>query len=72
MNRSEHLQWCKDRALAYVDRGDLHNAFASMASDLGKHPDTKDHAAINLGMMMTMSGHLDTADKMRKFIEGFN
>lgn len=40
MNRDEHVAWCKTRALAYVDAGDLNNAFASMCSDLRKHPDT--------------------------------
>jgi hypothetical protein len=43
-----------------------------MASDLAKHPETEKHAAMGLGMMMLMGGHLATPDKMRKFIEGFN
>lgn len=70
--RAQHLEWCKKRALHYCDIGDVNQAFASMGSDLGKHEETKGHAAINLGMMMLMSGHLSTPDKMRKFIEGFN
>lgn len=72
MTRDEHLAWCKQRALEYVDRGDLRNAFASMASDLRKHDGTKDHATIKLGMMMLMGGHLSTAADMRRFIKGFN
>ena len=72
MTRQEHLDWCKERALEYVDMGDLQNAYASMASDLSKHPETEKHAAISLGLMMMMGGHLSTADKMRTFIEGFN
>lgn len=72
MTRTEHLQWCKQRALEYVNSGDLPQAFASMGSDLNKHPETKNHSAIQLGMMMMMSGHLDTAEEMRRFIEGFN
>ena len=70
--RAEHLQECKDRAIEYVDRGDLQNAYASMASDLTKHPDTEKHAAIGLGMQLMMIGDLDTPEKMRRFIEGFN
>lgn len=70
MTRSEHMEWCKSRALEYVDAGDLPNALASMSSDLGKHPETQGHAA--LGMMLMMSGHLSTAAEMRKFILGFN
>lgn len=72
MNRKEHLDWCKKRALEYVDAGDLTNAWASMASDLRKHSETEGHAAIELGMMMLMTGQLSTQEKMRKFIEGFN
>lgn len=72
MTRDEHLDWCKKRAYEYCDRGDLTEAFASFASDMGKHPETKDHSAIGLGLMMMMSGHLVTVQEMRKFIEGFN
>jgi len=72
MTRQEHLDWCKKRALEYVDAGDQRQAFASMASDLGKHPDTAGHTAIQLGMMLLMGGHLDTPEKMREFINGFN
>lgn len=72
MTRQEHLAWCKQRALEYVDKGDTTNAWASMASDLTKHPETEKHAAIQLGMMLLMSGQLSTPDKMREFINGFN
>lgn len=72
MTRAEHLAWCKKRALEYVDADDLNQAWASMASDLRKHDETQNHAAIELGMMMLFNGQLGTADAMRKFIEGFN
>jgi hypothetical protein len=72
MTRQEHLEWCKQRALAYCDVGDATNAWASMASDLSKHPETENHAAIQLGMMMFMGGMLNGVSEMRKFIEGFN
>lgn len=72
MTRSEHLIWCKERALKYCDIGDTEQAFASMASDLDKHEETKNHAGIRLGMMMLMAGQLSSVDKMRKFIEGFH
>jgi hypothetical protein len=70
--RQEHLAWCKKRALEYCDIGDVTQAFASMGSDLGKHPETENHAAIQLGMTLLMGGQLDSPMKMRKFIEGFN
>ena len=72
MTRTEHLQWCKDRALEYVRAGDLTQAWTSMTSDLGKHPETANHAAIQLGMMLQMSGGLDSPHEMEKFITGFN
>lgn len=68
----QHLAWCKERALAYVDQGDTVNALASMTSDLSKHPDTADHAGIGLGMMLAMGGYLSTPQEMREWIEGFN
>lgn len=72
MTRSEHVDWCKRRALEYVEQGDVQNAYASMASDLRKHRETEDHPAIMLGMQLMMIGDLSTPDKMRQFIEGFN
>jgi hypothetical protein len=75
MTRAEHLAMCKKRALEYVDAGDPLQAYTSMASDLGKHPETANHPGIMLGMGMLMlpdQGRLGTAQGMRKFIEGFN
>ena len=68
----EHLQWCKDRALQYVQIGELNNAFASMASDLNKHEGTRDHAGMQLGIMMMMAGQLETPEAMASFIKGFH
>lgn len=70
--RAEHLAWCKQRALEYADMGDMANAIASMGSDLRKHPETEDHAAMGLMMMMAMAGQFDRPGELRKFIEGFN
>jgi hypothetical protein len=70
--REEHLTWCKERALAYVDAGDITNAHASMNSDLSKHPGTADHAGIELGMLLAFGGQLQTAEQMRDWIEGLN
>ena len=64
MDRAEHLQWCKDRALEYCDHGDINQAWASMASDLRKHEETANHSAIELGSMMLMEGQLKTVEGM--------
>jgi hypothetical protein len=72
-SRAEHLAWCKQRALAYLNEGDLVNALASMGSDLRKHPETDTQAYAQLIGMMGPSYVInkDTAG-MRRFIEGFN
>lgn len=72
ITRAEHLDWCKKRALQLVDIGDNNEAFASMMSDLGKHPETMGHSAMQLGVMLKLNGYLSTAEQMREFIEGFN
>lgn len=71
-SRADHLAWCKKRALEYIDSGDTQGAFASMASDLNKHPGTQGHIGIQLGMMQMMGGMLSGREDMRRFIDGFN
>ena len=68
----QHLDWCKKRALEYVDKNDLKNAYASFLSDMSKHEETANHIALKLGMMLMLSQNLNTQSEMRKFIEGFN
>lgn len=71
MTRSEHLQWCKDRALEYLDRGDLQHAFASMVSGMSKHEETDIpilKALVPLGILYVTEG--DTPG-LRRWIEGF-
>ena len=72
MDRTEHLQWCKDRALEYVRSGDLTNAITSFQSDMRKHVETVNHSALELMTMMMLSGHLETATEVEKFIKSFN
>ena len=72
MTRTEHVEWCKERAREYLGQGDLGQALASMMSDLSKHPETKAIAKsplMALGMTAVMAG--DHAD-LTRFIEGFN
>jgi len=69
--RDEHVQWCKDRALEYVDLGEFSNAVASMGSDLNKHPETKDHPGIAMGVLLMAGGMMRDDHEFRKFINGF-
>lgn len=70
MTRSEHIEWAKTRALEYVDTGDTQQAFSSLASDLRKHKETENHPAIQLGMLIMMSGKLESETEMKEFIDG--
>jgi hypothetical protein len=72
VTRDEHVEWCKQRAREYLDRGDTVNAFTSMGSDLSKHPETQNHKGVEIGLQLMMIGSLSTVPEMRKFIEGFN
>ena len=71
-NRSEHLEWCKQRANEYIESGDLKGAFASFSSDMRKHNETLNHLALDLGMTLLFSGNLSTPEQMKSWINGFN
>ena len=68
--REEHLEWCKARALEYLENGDIQNAITSMLSDMGKHPETHVNPALALLGMMTIQNY--DLGEARRFIEGFN
>lgn len=73
MNRDERVEWTKQRALAELEPpggGGVVAAIASVQSDLGKHPETQGHTAIELMMMLAMGGHLSTPIQVREFIDG--
>jgi len=71
--REEHLEWCKERAREYLDRGDLANAVASMGSDMDKHPETR-MAGEKMGMLMYVAMIRITEGDVRgvrEWVEGF-
>ncbi len=70
MTRQEHMKWCKDRALAYL-QDNPPDAVASMTSDLSKHPDTADTlpSLLMAGMIAAQSN--DTGE-VERWITGFN
>jgi hypothetical protein len=70
MTGREHLDWAKQRALEFVDRGDGAEAVASMISDLGKHEDL--WASRKVAEMLFMTVDMRDMQSVRKFIEGFN
>lgn len=74
MNREEHMEWAKKRALRelYAGGEGIQNAYASMASDLQKHKETEKHPALGIGLQLLMIGKLNSITEMEKFIKGFN
>jgi len=71
MDRAEHLQWAKGRALGLLDSGDIAGAVTSMLSDL-EHRDLRDHPGIEIGKMQMLTGLLTSPEKARDWITGFN
>ena len=70
--RDEHVTWTKERALAELEPGGggVVAAIGSVQSDLGKHPETRGHTAIELMQLLAMAGHLQTDAEAREFIDG--
>jgi len=72
-NAQEHTRRAKDRALEYLDSGNLKGAIDSMVSDLAKDP-TRPAAQVEMLTMMGMITRNDSAldeKKVREFIQGF-
>lgn len=71
MSREEHLAWCKERALEYLEKGDLRGAITSMLSDLSKHPETKGIGEKMGPYGMFLLVEWKGPEEIRHFIEGF-
>lgn len=70
MTRVEHMAWCKERAIDYLDRGEITNAIASMVSDLGKHDETARSRAVAVMTLLAIDSR--DREQVRKWIDGFN
>jgi len=71
MTRDEHIEWAKQRALEYIERGEIKEGITSMSSDLTKHPETEKHPGIDLGVMLMVTGKFHQLGEAKRFIEGF-
>jgi len=67
---SEHLAWCKGRALAYLPH-DPAQAISSMASDLQKHPGGPTVELIS-GLVLIAMMDTNSPFRVRRWIEGWN
>lgn len=65
--REEHLDWAKARAIEFLDNGDNRQALASIASDLNKHDETRNHPDIPKLGAMVFSANMGG---LRSLIEG--
>lgn len=70
--REEHLAWCKERALEYIDRGQVLEGLASMMSDMSKHPETHAPALDQMTVGLMLVGALSTPEEARRHIEGYH
>lgn len=72
-NRETHLEFSKQRALDILEKQkDPTEAWTSFLSDMQNNEETRDHMALELGMMLMVGGGLSTVPAMKKFIEDFN
>lgn len=71
--RADYLQWCKDRAMEYVRRGELLEGVTSMMSDMEKRDDTKLGPALSgLGIQAALQATQGNRDMVERYILGFN
>ena len=72
--RQEHLQFCKERAMEYVNRGELLEGVTSMMSDINKHPETADKGGVlaALGLMACQQAQAGDRAGVVRYIQGFN
>ena len=68
MTRDEHLASARERALEYLEAGDLPSAIASVISDLGKHEETRSLSLDRYAEAVGAAAARDT-EAVRRWIE---
>ena len=78
MDRFEHLEWAKSRAIELIDKGEMLNAVNSMTADMKEHPELKSLHVDGMFSITVMSmalfsrGRTPSKLEMKRFILGFN
>lgn len=79
MTREEHIEWCKNRAIAEYDYyaglkdpAALRNGMVSMMSDIMKHDETRSATLQSLIMQELMINPRMSRQEFVNFINGFN
>lgn len=70
MNAQEHFDWSVQRATEYLDAGQADLAMASLASDLGKHDETRRILTPDLHLLMFGEYTVAGVAGVRRFIAG--
>ena len=74
ITRSEHMNWCKERALVELEHSGPASAIASMKSDFSKHPSTANNPSLDMmvtiAMVQLMQGQFNK-QKAKEWVEGF-
>ena len=70
MNRAEHREWAKKRALEYCNRDELQRALDSLISDLSKHPETHGLKWPESSLIKWMEGELATQEQDARIHRG--
>jgi hypothetical protein len=70
VNRSEHITWCKLRALNILDKGRIQEALEGYIFDMNKHPQTQINSALTMQALHYVAQH--DFDGAREFIERFS
>lgn len=70
MNRTEHVETVKQHALAALDEGNILTALTTVVDELPRHPETQEHAGIDLLALLAVSGMMHTEPQVREFVEG--
>jgi len=69
MTREQYIEWSKERALALLTVGRMHEAVASMMMDMRKHPNCGvPHEIHVIGIFAAAAGNAAVA---QAYIEGF-
>jgi hypothetical protein len=67
VTRAEWLDFCRQRALTYLETGDIFHTAASFVSDLGKNAETK--ATVAQLEVLAECAAAGDAPKLRRLIE---
>lgn len=71
IERGEYISLAKQKALSYLDDGDVLGAVKSLTLDLRAHPDTRE-AMKHMGMSGILAAASGDKRLVRTWIDGFN